>query len=109
MLIAGRAIQGVGGAVFPLAFGIIRDEFPPEKVATAIGHQRQAIAEISQSTNRASTSAAQVSSNLQALHATFADVGTAAGDIRSKIGALGESAQALKSETEHFLRDVLAA
>jgi EmrB/QacA subfamily drug resistance transporter len=36
-LIAGRAIQGVGGAVFPLAFGIIRDEFPPEKVATAIG------------------------------------------------------------------------
>jgi EmrB/QacA subfamily drug resistance transporter len=37
MLVAGRAIQGVGGAVFPLAFGIIRDEFPPEKVATAIG------------------------------------------------------------------------
>src|SRR4051795_10577228 len=37
LLIAGRAIQGVGGAVFPLAFGIIRDEFPPEKVATAIG------------------------------------------------------------------------
>jgi EmrB/QacA subfamily drug resistance transporter len=37
MLIAGRAIQGIGGAVFPLAFGIIRDEFPPEKVATAIG------------------------------------------------------------------------
>ena len=26
-----------GGAVFPLAFGIIRDEFPPEKVAGAIG------------------------------------------------------------------------
>jgi EmrB/QacA subfamily drug resistance transporter len=37
ILIAGRAIQGIGGAVFPLAFGIIRDEFPPEKVATAIG------------------------------------------------------------------------
>jgi EmrB/QacA subfamily drug resistance transporter len=37
MLIAGRVIQGVGGAVFPLAFGIIRDEFPPEKVATGIG------------------------------------------------------------------------
>ncbi len=37
VLIAGRAIQGVGGAVFPLAFGIIRDEFPPEKVATGIG------------------------------------------------------------------------
>jgi EmrB/QacA subfamily drug resistance transporter len=37
MLIAGRAIQGVGGAVFPLAFGIIRDEFPPGRVATGIG------------------------------------------------------------------------
>jgi EmrB/QacA subfamily drug resistance transporter len=37
ILVAGRAIQGVGGAVFPLAFGIIRDEFPREKVATAIG------------------------------------------------------------------------
>lgn len=37
VLVAGRAIQGVGGAVFPLAFGIIRDEFPPERVATAIG------------------------------------------------------------------------
>jgi EmrB/QacA subfamily drug resistance transporter len=37
LLIAGRAIQGAGGAVFPLAFGIIRDEFPKEKVAQAIG------------------------------------------------------------------------
>jgi EmrB/QacA subfamily drug resistance transporter len=37
MLIAGRVIQGAAGAVFPLAFGIIRDEFPPEKVATGIG------------------------------------------------------------------------
>jgi len=27
-LIAARAIQGVAGAIFPLAFGIIRDEFP---------------------------------------------------------------------------------
>ena len=36
-LIAGRAIQGVAGAVFPLAFGIIRDEFPREKVAQGIG------------------------------------------------------------------------
>jgi EmrB/QacA subfamily drug resistance transporter len=37
MLVAGRAIQGAGGAVFPLAFGIIRDEFPAEKVGTGIG------------------------------------------------------------------------
>jgi EmrB/QacA subfamily drug resistance transporter len=36
-LIAGRAVQGLGGAVFPLAFGIIRDEFPREKVASGIG------------------------------------------------------------------------
>ena len=37
VLIAGRAIQGAGGAIFPLAIGIIRDEFPREKVATGIG------------------------------------------------------------------------
>ena len=37
MLIAGRAIQGVGGAIFPLAFGIIRDEFPRQRVGTGIG------------------------------------------------------------------------
>lgn len=37
VLIAGRAIQGMGGAVFPISFGIIRDEFPREKVATGIG------------------------------------------------------------------------
>ncbi|MBW8741585.1 MAG: MFS transporter [Acidobacteria bacterium] len=36
-LIAFRAVQGVGGAVFPLAFAIIRDEFPREKVGVAIG------------------------------------------------------------------------
>ena len=37
VMLAGRVVQGAGGAVFPLAFGIIRDEFPPEKVAGAIG------------------------------------------------------------------------
>ena len=37
VLIAARAIQGLGGAVLPLSFGIIRDEFPREKVTTAIG------------------------------------------------------------------------
>jgi EmrB/QacA subfamily drug resistance transporter len=37
VLILGRGIQGAGGAIFPLAFGIIRDEFPPERVATSIG------------------------------------------------------------------------
>jgi EmrB/QacA subfamily drug resistance transporter len=37
MLVAGRAIQGAGGAIFPLAFGIIRDEFPAERVAGGIG------------------------------------------------------------------------
>ncbi|TML46836.1 MAG: MFS transporter, partial [Actinobacteria bacterium] len=36
VLIAARAIQGVGGAMFPLAFGIIRDEFPRERVAGGI-------------------------------------------------------------------------
>jgi EmrB/QacA subfamily drug resistance transporter len=37
VLIAGRAIQGAGGAVFPLSFGIIRDEFPRERVGAGIG------------------------------------------------------------------------
>ena len=37
MMLAGRALQGAGGAVFPLAFGIIRDELPRERVAGAIG------------------------------------------------------------------------
>jgi EmrB/QacA subfamily drug resistance transporter len=37
VLVLGRVIQGVGGGIFPLAFGIIRDTFRPERVATAIG------------------------------------------------------------------------
>jgi MFS family permease len=37
VMLVGRVIQGVGGAVFPLSFGIIRDEFPAERVAGAIG------------------------------------------------------------------------
>ena len=30
-------LQGFGGGIFPLCFGIIRDEFPREKVAGSIG------------------------------------------------------------------------
>jgi EmrB/QacA subfamily drug resistance transporter len=37
VMIIARVIQGVGGGVLPLAFGIIRDEFPKEKVAGAVG------------------------------------------------------------------------
>jgi EmrB/QacA subfamily drug resistance transporter len=36
LLIFARVVQGAGGAIFPLAFGIIRDEFPPEKSAQGI-------------------------------------------------------------------------
>jgi EmrB/QacA subfamily drug resistance transporter len=35
--IGGRVLQGVAGGVFPLAFGIIRETFPLDKVATGIG------------------------------------------------------------------------
>src|SRR5215467_14762665 len=37
MLIVARVIQGVAGGIFPLAFGIARDEFPPDRVAGSIG------------------------------------------------------------------------
>ncbi|MEI8407200.1 MULTISPECIES: MFS transporter [unclassified Kribbella] len=37
VLIGARVVQGLGGAVFPLAFGIIRDEFPPERVPSVVG------------------------------------------------------------------------
>jgi MFS family permease len=36
-LVVARFIQGAGGGIFPLAFGIVRDEFPREKVAGGIG------------------------------------------------------------------------
>jgi MFS family permease len=36
-LIATRIIQGMGVAMFPVAFSIIRDKFPPEKLAIAVG------------------------------------------------------------------------
>jgi EmrB/QacA subfamily drug resistance transporter len=35
-MIAGRALQGIGGGVFPLSFGIVRDEFPLPRVPTGI-------------------------------------------------------------------------
>src|SRR3954466_4267913 len=37
VLILGRVIQGAGGGIFPLAFGIIRDTCRLKRVATAIG------------------------------------------------------------------------
>jgi EmrB/QacA subfamily drug resistance transporter len=36
-IILGRFIQGAAGGIFPLAFGIVRDEFPRERVAGSIG------------------------------------------------------------------------
>jgi EmrB/QacA subfamily drug resistance transporter len=36
-LIVFRAVQGFGGAVFPLAFAIVYDEFPRDKVAGGVG------------------------------------------------------------------------
>jgi EmrB/QacA subfamily drug resistance transporter len=37
VMLVGRVIQGAAGGVFPLAFGIIRDEFPRARVAGGIG------------------------------------------------------------------------
>src|ERR1700709_2208896 len=37
VMLTARVVQGAGGAIFPLAFSIVRDEFPRERVAGAIG------------------------------------------------------------------------
>jgi EmrB/QacA subfamily drug resistance transporter len=37
VLIVARVIQGLGGGTMPLGFGIIRDEFPADKVTGAVG------------------------------------------------------------------------
>jgi MFS family permease len=37
LMLFGRVLQGAAGGIFPLAFGIIRDEFPRERVASGIG------------------------------------------------------------------------
>jgi MFS family permease len=44
VLIVGRILQGLGGAVFPVSFGIIRDEFPPARVTSAVGGMAAVIA-----------------------------------------------------------------
>jgi EmrB/QacA subfamily drug resistance transporter len=36
IVIAGRILQGVAGGVFPLAFGIIRDTFPRDQIASGL-------------------------------------------------------------------------
>ncbi|MEA2458365.1 MAG: hypothetical protein QOC95_1337 [Thermoleophilaceae bacterium] len=37
VIVAGRVLQGAGGGIFPLCFGIVRDEFPAERVRSSIG------------------------------------------------------------------------
>lgn len=37
VLILARVVQGLGAAVFPVSFGIIRDIYPPSRVSSAIG------------------------------------------------------------------------
>jgi MFS family permease len=37
LLVVARVLQGVGGGVLPLAFGITRDEFPPHKAPGTVG------------------------------------------------------------------------
>lgn len=36
-LLVARIIQGIGISMFPIAFGIVRDQFPPEKLAIGVG------------------------------------------------------------------------
>ena len=44
VLIAARVVQGVGGALFPLSFGIIRDEFAASRVSGSISNLSAVIA-----------------------------------------------------------------
>ncbi|MEU9386877.1 MFS transporter [Streptomyces sp. NPDC048279] len=44
VLIVARVVQGVGGALFPLSFGIIRDEFAPGEVSGSISNLSAVIA-----------------------------------------------------------------
>ena len=37
-LVIARVMKGIGISMFPIAFSIIRDKFPPEKLAIAQGH-----------------------------------------------------------------------
>jgi EmrB/QacA subfamily drug resistance transporter len=37
VLVIARALQGAAGGIYPLAFGIVRDEFPRERIAGSIG------------------------------------------------------------------------
>ncbi|MFI0349760.1 MFS transporter [Actinomadura sp. 9N407] len=37
VMLAGRALSGIGGGVFPLAYTIIREVYPPERTASAVG------------------------------------------------------------------------
>ncbi len=37
VLLASRVIQGIGISMFPIAFGIIRDQFPVQKLAISVG------------------------------------------------------------------------
>ncbi|QXG76766.1 MFS transporter [Modestobacter sp. L9-4] len=44
LVLLGRVVQGLGGAAFPLAFGILRDEFPPHRLPSAVGFLSAVIA-----------------------------------------------------------------
>ena len=37
VLVVARVLQGAAGGIYPLAFGVVRDEFPRERIAGSIG------------------------------------------------------------------------
>ncbi|CCH89630.1 Major facilitator superfamily MFS_1 [Modestobacter italicus] len=44
LVLVGRVVQGLGGAAFPLSFGILRDEFAAHRVPSAVGFLSAVIA-----------------------------------------------------------------
>ena len=68
VMLIGRIIQGAAGGLFPLAFGIIRDEFPRERIAAGSGSCR-----------RCSASAAEPASSSPGRSSTISTTTTSSG------------------------------
>lgn len=80
-----------------------------EAIAVAINHQREATGEIARSVLVASDSTQKVTSNIEEVHRSAADAGSAAAQVLSKAEELSRHSTSLASEVSRFLNGVKAA